>query len=378
MENLEDHPLRNDPAVQDVVHALHEDHLRAIGELVDDRPPPQRPAAAAAPPERRDRPDREEQRAMPAFKMPAFDPERVERFFEEADDRFLALGIYHPSLKYTAITPFLPTQMMEAVASRHAEIAQAQDRYEALRHAVIEYSFRPPWARHHAIDQLPSVSSSLTPSQLMLKIIALKGAGHPFCEGFQYQFLKRLPGHLFEKFKDKQWEVADPMKFAHLVERSWAPHMAGPTYAAIPHPGFHNPASSASVNQPPTTATTGSQPTVAQVVEERDAGEPQDVLDVLRPLVAAIQAGRRGAFNGRGSGRGNRNNGRGGGNRQQGQGSFNNNSSNQQNRNRANNSEYCYFHQRFGASATNCRPPCSYNQRTTASVRTLQQYDNLL
>lgn len=322
---------------------------------------------------------------MPAFKMPPFDPERAERFFQEADDRFLALGIYHPSLRYTAITPFLPAQLMESVASRHEELAQADDRYEALKRVVLDYSFRPFWARQHAMDSLPSVSASLSPTQLMLRIIALKGTGHPFCEGPQYQFLKRLPAQLFEKFKDKPWDLADPMKFAHLVERSWAPHMAGPHYAAIPHPGLSSGTATATAGTLPT-ATTSSSTTssaVAQISEERDE---TDVLDVLRPLVAAIQAGRRGSNNNRGSWRGGRGNrGRG---RQSGQfgnsGNAGNNGNQQaagnqgqnQTRNRSGNDEWCYFHQRFGASATNCRPPCAYNQRTTAMVRTLQPYES--
>lgn len=375
--------LRNHPAVQDVVEALHQDNRQGDEEPPADPAPEPAPGPAPrapAPQVRHDRPDREEQRAMPSFKMPQFDPERVERFFQEADDRFLALGIYHPVLKYTAITPFLPTQLMEAVASRHDEIIQAEDRYEALRRAVIEYSFRPYWARQHAMDTLPSVSDSMSPSQLMLRIIALKGSGHNYCESLQYQFMKRLPPHLFEKFKDKQWETADPMKFAHLVERSWAPHMAGPVYASIPHPGLANMAPTTSTSGPLPSAqpASGTQPTVAQVSEDRE--EQTNVLDVLRPLVAAIQAGRRGSAN-RGAWQGNRGNQRGG--RRGGQGgqfqsNNNNNGQNQgQSGNRATNTEWCYFHQRFGSSASNCRPPCSYNQRTSALVRTLQPYETL-
>lgn len=399
MENGQD--LRNHPAVRDVVEALHDDHQREEDQILAlEDPDEQRPDGAAQPgrgenrrqPEpaplgRRpnlDRPDREEQRAMPAFKMPAFDPERAERFFQEADDRFLALGIYHPSLRYTAITPFLPAQLMESVASRHDELAQADDRYEALKRAVLDYSFRPFWARQHAMDSLPSVSASLSPSQLMLRLIALKGTGHPFCEGPQYQFLKRLPAQLFEKFKDKPWDLNDPMKFAHLVERSWAPHMSGPHYAAIPHPGLTSGPTTATSGTLPTSTASGAVPAaVAQVSEERE--NETDVLDVLRPLVAAIQAGRRGSNN-RGSWRGGRGN-RGRGGRQSGQpGSGNNfgNNANQQvlggqgqkqSRNRTGNDEWCYFHQPFGSSATNCRPPCAYNQRTTAMVRTLQPYE---
>lgn len=312
---------------------------------------------------------------MAAFKMPDFDPERVERFFDEADDRFLALGIYHHSLKYTAITPFLPAQMLEAVVTRHSDMARSTDRYEALRAAVIEYSFRPAWARHHTIDNLPSVSSSLSPSKLMLRIIALKGTGHPYCDAYHYQFLKRLPGPLFEKFKDKPWEESDPMKFAHLVERSWSQHMAGPAYASIPMPGSHN-STNAGATAPSSSTSNGTgNPTVAQVTEEREtASEPQDVLDVLRPLVAAIQAGRRGGTsNRRGSWRGSRGQGRGGGGNRQS--NFNQPQQNQAAQGRSNNNDWCYFHQRFGTAATNCRPPCAYNQRTTGNVRTLQHFD---
>lgn len=318
---------------------------------------------------------------MPAFKMPAFEPDRVERFFEEADDRFLALGIYHPSLKYTAITPYLPSQLLEAISTRHAEIARAGDRYEALRAAVVEYSYRPHWACHYALDVLPSVNASLSPSQLMLRIIALKGSGHPFCDSYRYQFLKRLPMHLFEKFKDKEWDASDPMKFAHLVERSWAPHMAGPTYAAIPSPGYHSNTTTSSSATPNPAPGTGA--AVAQVATEQQE-EPQDVLDILRPLVAAIQAGRRGSGGFRGSWRGNRGGQRGGSRPQQpasnnqAQGQNQGQNQGQQQQNRPNNNEWCYFHQRFGAQATNCRPPCSYNQRSTGNIRTLQAFDNSL
>lgn len=323
---------------------------------------------------------------MAAFQMPQFDPERVERFFEQADDRFLALGIYHPTLKYTALTPYLPGQLLEAVATRHAEFAQSGDRYEALRRAVIEYSYRPFWARHHAIDALPSVSAALSPSQLMLRIIALKGPEHPFCPAYRYQFLKRLPTHLFEKHKDKDWDPNDPMKFAHNVERSWAPHMAGPTYHTVPAPGHQGSANGAPQNRAPPSGAAGPTPQSASVAQVEETSEPpsehQEMLEVLRPLVAALQSSRRGnSSNRRGnSRRGNYPQGRGNnfGNNNFRPANQNQGNQNQGNRNqggggnRANDSEWCYFHQRFGANATNCRPPCAYNQRTQDTVRTLQ------
>lgn len=320
---------------------------------------------------------------MASFKMPEFDPERVERFFDQADDRFLALGIYHPVLKYTALTPYLPGPLLEAVATRHAEFARSEDRYEALRLAVVEYTYRPFWAQHHAVDALPSVSASMSPSQLMLKLIALKGPDHEFCDAFRYQFLKRLPTHLFEKHKDKEWDRRDPIKFAHMVERHWAPTMAGPTYHTVPAPGHHGSTNGAASGRPVPPGAPGQPTTVAQVEEEDPASEHQEMLDVLRPLVAALQTARRGGqSNRRGSRRGNFSQGRNnnGNNFRQGgqqQNQQTNNQAGNQGQNRANNSEWCYFHQRFGNNATNCRPPCAYNQRTSGNVRTLQYETSL-
>lgn len=41
------------------------------------------------------RPTLKEQRVVGAFKVPALDLERCDRFFDLAEDRFIALGIYH-------------------------------------------------------------------------------------------------------------------------------------------------------------------------------------------------------------------------------------------------------------------------------------------
>lgn len=306
------------------------------------------------------RPDREEQRAVGAFKVPPLDLERVDRFFSLAEHRFLALGIYHPDLRYSCVLEYLPANLIDLLATRETEIAASPDRYIALKETVLNYTRRPFWARMQLTDTLPAVSSSMSPTQLMCKLVAIKNPSDPFNELWRHQFLRRLPLPLFEKRKDKDWDDSDPMKFAVQTEASWSPNMAPvalPTALPSAAPGI--------ITTPATSAA------VAQVETETDPDRPvttNDIVELLKPLVAAVQPKRgSGASRSRGRGNSGRYNGRGNFNNNN-YGNFNsgngNSNSNFSNRGRSASDSWCYYHQRYGNNATNCRPPCTYNQRT--------------
>lgn len=303
---------------------------------------------------------------MGAFKIPPFDPERVDRFFCLAEDRFIALGIYHHLLKYSCVVEYLPPHLLELVQSQYEQISAAPDRYEAVKAAIRAYTLRPFWGRMNAIDALPSVGT-MSPTQLMCKIVALKTPGQAFEDSLRYQFLKRLPAPLFERFKNKPWDLHDPMQFAVKVEEDWVVGMHGLKMPPCPLPtaGATSAAGEA----------TATHATVSQV-EEDAAGE-----DLLKPMIAAFQAMRKvNRGNARGRGRGQGRGGRGGntappetafrgessrGSGGQGQG--------QGQGGRAAPANWCFFHQRFGRDAYSCRPPCSYDQRTAGDETRARQ-----
>lgn len=378
-------------AVRDVVEAVHNAHGRANSRErpadanvpPNNAPPPNAnvppaapdpgrpagnaPAAANLPRDPRpgnpaDRPGLEEQRAVGAFKVPPLDLGRVDRFFMLAEDRFLALGIYHPNLRYSCVMEYLPPQLLELVAARHEEISASPDRYLALKTAVLAYTYRPYWARMQALDALPNVGT-MSPTQLLCKILALKTVGEPFTDSLRYQFLKRLPGPLYEKYKNKDWDQADPMQFAVRVEADWSPHQAGPSSAP------------ASTSMPPSAANSGPPGAVAVAQVDEAEAEANPAIDAFwRPMVAAFQASRRGSNQG-GRGRGNRQGrgqNRGGGNSfnrpPAQQGASSGNSRAPAAPGRTSNENWCYFHQRFGRDAYSCRPPCTYDQRVAGGM----------
>lgn len=149
------------------------------------------------------RPPKEEQRAVAAFKVPPFEPERADKFFFLSEDRFLAIGIYDHNLRASCILQYLPTNLVEMLTQRFAEFNTYSDRYLAIKQAVLEYCKRPLWARMQQIHQLPHVGT-LSPTQLMCRILALKSPDEPVYEMLKYEFLRRLPTPLFEKFKARK------------------------------------------------------------------------------------------------------------------------------------------------------------------------------
>lgn len=316
------------------------------------------------------RPSIEEQRAVAAFKVPPFEAERADKFFFLSEDRFTAIGIYNLSLRASCVMEYFPTAMVEMLTARFPEFARAPDKYQALKQAVLEYSARPMWARMQTLVLLPAVGPTMSPTQLMCRLLALKSSSENFGERLQFDFLQRLPQPLFERFKSKRWE--DPMAFAVKVEADWQRTTSGEP---------------ARMMRPDNTDRTDSRPT-EQAVNSIGAGAteapgtPEDNLELssmLQPLVAVLQrvvqsgqpAARRGGRRGvsrsgstsfrpyptpyntynRGFSRG-----RGYYGGQQ----FDNQSSDQ----RTPRQDWCFFHQRFGQGAWNCRQPCSFNQRT--------------
>lgn len=286
-----------------------------------------------------ERPPRDEQRAVGAFKVPAFDPNRADRFFNLAEDRFIALGIYHHALKYSCVVEYLPPHLLELVQTKHEEIAASRDRYLAVKTAVLAYTLRPFWTRMNAIETLPSVGS-ISPTQLMCKIIGLRTPGEPFHDMLRYMFLRRLPGPLFEKYKNHPVDPKDPMQLAVRVEQDWTAGMNGPKINVTPLPSA---AATAPDTPPPPAA-------VAQIEEESPSEE------FWRPMVAAMQAMRRGVGgrgSNRGRGRGQRG-GRGGGNNngdQLARGDNRGGAPNQSQAGRTAPAGWCFFHQRFGKDA---------------------------
>lgn len=203
-----------------------------------------------------------------------------------AKDRFLALAIYHPNLRYSYILEYLPASLLELILTRHTNLAQAPNRYEALKTAICEYTRNPYWARMQTINTLPSVGT-LTPIQLMCQILSFKGIGDLFNKMLQYMFLKRLPTTLCERYKNKALVLEDPMKFAVRVEKDWMPQMSGPAILAGPALG-HNAAASTPAS------------TVAQVSNGEETLEPS-TRELVKILAGAIQT-KRGGGNPRGRG----------------------------------------------------------------------------
>lgn len=315
------------------------------------------------------KPPKDEQRAVAAFKVPPFESDRAEKFFCLCEDRFTAVGIYDANLRASCIMEYLPPNLVEMLTQRYAEFSRAKDRYLAIKDAVLEYSRRPFWARMQAIHALPHVGN-MSPTQLMCRIILLKAPEEPFYEMLRFEFLRRLPVPLFEKYKSKCW--IDPMAFAIKVESDWSRSNAQSLTSSGSEP--------TSSNRGPE-ETSGVRPAAAGInaVQGDDTDAivpPQDLVSTLQPLVAVLQrvvargqptirrisSARRGTFRGAdpypGRGRG----GRGGG---WSQPMWQNQDQNQDQR--TSRQEWCFYHQRFGASAWSCRQPCTYNRRTPSS-----------
>lgn len=312
------------------------------------------------------KPSKDEQRAVAAFKVPPFEADRAEKFFFLCEDRFTSIGIYDHNLRASCIMEYLPSNLVEMLTQRFAEFAKSKDRYASLKQAILDYTQRPIWARMQAIHNLPNVGH-LSPTQIMCRILTLKSSHEPFYEMLQFEFLRRLPTPLFDKFKSKRW--GDPMSFAIKVESEWARNssLANSVPDAVP---VSRP-SDESASAPAKPETIGSlQPTPNGDMESTNSSE---LAQTLQPLVAVLQRvvsrgqtanrrtfrGQRGGFRGydpylsRGRGRGFV---------QPYQGPYN-----QLQDQRSSRQEWCFYHQRFGSAAWSCKQPCSYNRRMPGS-----------
>lgn len=307
-----------------------------------------------------ERPTIEEQRAVAAFKVPQFESERADKFFFLCEDRFTAIGIYNPSLRASCVMEYFPSTLVEMLTARFPEFAAAADKYQAIKQAVLEYSQRPLWARMQMVDSLPSVNPSMSPTQLMCRMLALKSPSEPFSEKLKYDFMKRLPQNLFDKYKTRRWE--DPMAFAVKTEADWQRSIAPDRNPRPAVPEADDRGKEANVNSIP-----------VEPAAERPESD-MELSSMLQPLVAVLQrVVQRGQPAGRRPGRGWS---RGGGQSfrpypapygrgsSRGRGYFNNQGAENSTNQRAPRQDWCFFHQRFGQGAWSCRQPCSFNRRT--------------
>lgn len=316
------------------------------------------------------RPPKEEQRAVAAFKVPPFESDRADKFFFLCEDRFIAVGIYDHNLRASCVMEYLPNNLVEMLTQRFAEFNISPDRYLAIKQAVLEYCKRPFWARMQTIHQLPHVGT-ISPTQLMCRIIALKAPDEPVYEMLKYEFLRRLPTPLFEKFKARKW--GDAMAFAVRVEAEWSRSTEARGSGTDGSMGrSDNPTASNS-------STSNPQPVnllaASQTVEASASDSSQDLAASLQPLVAVLQrvvsrgqpANRRGTSSRRGPWRGGDQGflqrGRGRGSGPPYPRPWQEYSADQ----RSNQQDWCFYHQRFGANAWACRQPCSYNRRTATN-----------
>lgn len=108
--------------------------------------------------------------------------------------------------------------MWEMLTARFAEFLEAAKQIRGLKNGRLEVFSTTNVGRMQTLDSLPHVGA-LSPTRLMCRILALKSAKEPYLERFKYDFLKRLPPTLFERYKTKRWE--DPMAFSVMVESDW-------------------------------------------------------------------------------------------------------------------------------------------------------------